>query len=68
MGPQIALKQAISIAFNFTQWPYIQKPDAAQCILSIHPESPNNLLNLNQAVIARAAGAVVMMLAFLCLL
>jgi hypothetical protein len=47
MGPQIALKQAISIAFNFTQWPYIQKADAAQCILSIHPESPNNLLNLN---------------------
>jgi hypothetical protein len=24
MGPQIELKAAISIAFNFTQWPNIQ--------------------------------------------
>jgi hypothetical protein len=68
MGPQIALKQAISIAFNFTQWPYIQKAEAAKCILSIHPESPNNLLNLNEAVISKVASAIMVIVAFLCFL
>lgn len=68
MGPQIALKQAVAIAFNITQWPYIQKAEAAKCILSIHPEAPNNLLNLNQAVIAKAASSIMVIVSFLCFL
>lgn len=65
MGPQIALKQAIAVSFNFTHWPFIQNADAAQCILSIHPHSQTNLLNLNHAIYLAAGLLCTLTLAFL---
>jgi hypothetical protein len=44
MGPQIELKAAISISFNFTQWANIQNQKSAQCLVPIHPSSEQNLL------------------------
>ncbi|TNV73756.1 hypothetical protein FGO68_gene11125 [Halteria grandinella] len=44
MGPQIELKAAISIAFNYTQWPFIQKESAASCLMPIHPHTEANML------------------------
>jgi hypothetical protein len=44
MGPEIELKTAISIAFNFTQWPYLQNEKAAACLAPVHPLSDVNLL------------------------
>jgi hypothetical protein len=60
MGPQIELKAAISIAFNFTQWPYIQNERAAQCMVNIHPLSEINILR-SGAVRVGALGALVML-------